>query len=99
MLDISNAVIIFLIWLLFYPSIFFSFICTSLILLLIFFSYGIFIELPVVILHLPPLTPKEAAEIIILYLFCMELATLVTESLLATLLRPTLTLKYDDKIQ
>jgi hypothetical protein len=29
----------------------------------------------------------------------MELATLVTESLLATLLRPTLTLKYDEKIQ
>jgi hypothetical protein len=47
-------------------SFFFSFICTSMVLLLIFFSYGIFIELPVDILNLPPLTPKEAAEVIIL---------------------------------
>ncbi len=76
---------------------FFSFICTSMILLLIFFSYGIFIGLPVDILHLPPLTPKEAAEIMILYLVCLELATLIAESLLATFLRPTLTLRYDEK--
>lgn len=80
-------------------SFFFSFICTSMILLLIFFSYGIFIELPVDILHLPPLTPKEAAEIMILYLACLELATLTAELLLATLLRPTLTLRYDEKNQ
>lgn len=80
-------------------SFFFSFICTSMILLLIFFSYGIFIELPVDILHLPPLTPKEAAEIMILYLACLELATLAAETLLATLLKPTLTLRYDERDQ
>jgi hypothetical protein len=80
-------------------SFFFSFICTSMILLLIFFSYGIFIELPVDILHLPPLTPKEAAEIMILYLVCLELATLTAETLLATLLKPTLTLRYDERDQ
>lgn len=77
-------------------SFFFSFICTSMVLLLIFFSYGIFVELPVDILNLPPLTPKEAAEVIILYMICLEMATLAVESLLATLLRPILTLRYDE---
>jgi hypothetical protein len=45
------------------------------------------------------MTPKEAAEIMILYLACLELATLTAELLLATLLRPTLTLRYDETNQ